>query len=453
MADFDPVGVARQLVERAVAAGARAADAVVAESDGLSVGVRLGEVEKLKRARQRRAGLRVFVGNSTAIVSTADLTADGLAELAGLACGLARSTAPDPHAGLPDRADLASNGALGADLALEDPAVAALAPETAIAWAREAEKAALDASPEITNSEGAEAGADAGSVAYASSLGFAASYRGSHASLSVTPIGSRDGNMQRDSWYTVHRHLKGLDAPARVGAEAARRTLRRLGARRAPTCECPVVFDPEMASSLLRHLAGAISGSALYRRMSFLLDQLGQPIASPVVTIVDDPLRPAGPASRPFDGEGVAQKRRTIVDRGKLESYLLDSYSARRLGLRTTGHASRGIGDAPGAGPTNFHLTPGQHPPEAIIASIPNGLYVTELIGFGVNGVTGDYSRGAAGVWIERGELAYPVEEITIAGNLRDMLRDVEMVGNDLDPRTSVASPTIKIAKMTIAGT
>jgi len=453
MADFDPVDVARTLVERAVAAGARAADAVVAESDGLSVGVRLGEVEKLKRARQRRAGLRVFVGDSTAIVSTADLTADGLAELAGLACGLAKSTAPDAHAGLPDPADLAKNGALGADLALEDPAVAALEPEAAIGWAREAEKAALDASPEITNSEGAEAGADSGSVAYASSLGFAAAYRGSHASLSVTPVGTRDGNMQRDSWYTMHRHLKGLDAPARVGAEAARRTLRRLGGRRAPTCACPVVFDPEMASSLLRHLAGAISGSALYRRMSFLLDQLGEPIASPVVTIVDDPLRPAGPASRPFDGEGVAQQRRTIVDRGKLESYLLDSYSARRLGLRTTGHASRGIGDAPGAGPTNFHLTPGQHTPEAIIASVKTGLYVTELIGFGVNGVTGDYSRGAAGLWIENGELAYPVEEITIAGNLRDMFRDVEMVGNDLDPRTSVASPTLKITKMMVAGT
>jgi PmbA protein len=452
MADFDPIGVARQLVERAVAAGARAADAVVAESDGLSVGVRLGEVEKLKRARQRRAGLRVFVGDSTAIVSTADLTADGLAELAGLACGLARSTAPDPHAGLPDPADLAQNGALGADLALEDPTIAALEAETAVGWAREAERAALDASPEITNSEGAEAGADAGSVAYASSLGFAASYRGSHASLSVTPVGSRAGSMQRDYWYTTHRHLSGLDAPARVGAEAARRTIRRLGARRAPTCECPVVFDPEMAASLLRHLAGAISGSALYRRMSFLLDQLGQTIASPAVTVVDDPLRPAGPASRPFDGEGVAQRRRTIVERGRLESYLLDSYSARRLGLRTTGHASRGIGDAPGAGPTNFHLTPGPHTPEAIIASVPKGLYVTELIGFGVNGVTGDYSRGAAGLWIENGELAYPVEEITIAGNLRDMLRDVEMVGNDLDPRTSVASPTIKIAKMMVAG-
>jgi PmbA protein len=453
MAELDLVDVARRLVEGAVAAGARAADAVVAESDGLSVGVRLGEVEKLKRARQRRAGLRVFVGDSTAIVSTADLTADGLAELAGLACGLARSTAPDPHAGLPDAADLATNGAQGVDLALDDPAVGALAPETAIAWAREAESVALAASSEITNSEGAEAGADAGAVAYASSHGFAGSYRGTHASLSVTPVGTRDGGMQRDSWYTVHRHLSGLDTPAQVGAEAARRTLRRLGARRAPTCECPVVFDRETAATLLRHLAGAISGSALYRRMSFLLDRLGQPIASPAVTIVDDPLRPAGPASRPFDGEGVAQRRRTIVERGTLASYLLDSYSARRLGLRTTGHASRGVGDAPGAGPTNFHLTPGPHSPEAIIASVGTGLYVTELIGFGVNGVTGDYSRGAAGLWIERGELAYPVEEITIAGNLRDMLLAVEMVGNDLDPRTAVASPTIKIGRMTVAGT
>ncbi len=446
------IDIARRLVEGAVAAGARAADAVVAESDGLSVGVRLGEVEKLKRARQRRAGLRVFVGDSTAIVSTADLTPAGLAELAGLACGLARSTAPDPHAGLPDPADLAGNGALGVDLALDDPEVGSLEPETAIAWAREAESAALGASPEITNSEGAEAGADSGTVAYASSLGFAASYRGSHASLSVTPVGTRDGSMQRDSWYTVHRHLRGLEQPARVGAEAARRTLRRLGARRAPTCECPVVFDPETAATLLRHLAGALSGSALYRRMSFLQDQLGQPIASAEVTVIDDPLRPAGPASRPFDGEGVAQRKRTIVERGTLASYLLDSYSARRLGLRTTGHASRGVGDAPGAGPTNFHLTPGPHAPEAIIASVPAGLYVTELIGFGVNGVTGDYSRGAAGLWIERGELAYPVEEITIAGNLRDMLRDVEMVGNDLDPRTAIASPTIKIRKMTVAG-
>ncbi|HYR95828.1 MAG TPA: metallopeptidase TldD-related protein, partial [Candidatus Binatus sp.] len=339
------------------------------------------------------------------------------------------------------------------DLDLLDPAVERLEPEQALAWAREGEAAALAAAPEITNSEGAEVGADAGRVAYASSLGFVGAYEGSHASLAVVPVATRDGLMQRDSWYTAHRKLAGLEPPAEVGREAARRTLRRLGARRPPTCECPVVFDPETAATLLRHLAGAISGSALYRRMSFLLDRLGEAVASPAVTVVDDPLRPSGPASRPFDGEGVRQSRRVVVDRGVLKTYLLDSYSARRLGLRTTGHASRSVGDAPGAAPTNFVLEPGPQTPAAIIASVPRGLYVTELIGFGVNPVTGDYSRGAAGLWIENGELTYPVEELTIAGNLRDMLRDIEMVGNDLAVRNSIASPTVKLARMTVAGT
>jgi PmbA protein len=437
------------LVADALAAGARAADAVVAESDGLTVGVRLDEVEKLERARQRRAGLRVFVGESTAIVSTADLTASGLADLARDACALARSTAPDPYAGLPDAADLA--GTLP-DLDLLDPAVERFEPEQAIAWAREAEAVALAAGPEITNSEGAGVSTSAGQVAYASSLGFDGSYSGSHASLYVVPVATRDGGMQRDSWYTAHRKLGGLDAPGAVGREAARRTLRRLGARRPPTCECPVVFEPETAATLLRHLAGALSGSALYRGMSFLVDRLGEAIASPAVTVVDDPLRPAGPASRPFDGEGVAQQRRTIVDAGVLASYLLDSYSARRLGQKTTGHASRGVGDAPGAAPTNFVLQPGPHAPEAIVGSVRSGLYVTELIGFGVNGTTGDYSRGAAGLWIENGELAYPVEEITIAGNLLAMLRDITMVGNDLTLRNALAAPTVKIERMTVAG-
>jgi len=442
--------VARELVARAVAAGARAADAAVAESEGLGVGVRLGEVEKLKRARQRRAGLRVFVGDSTAIVSTADLTPDALAAVATDACTLARATAPDPHAGLPDAADLARDTP---ELDLWDPSVEGVEPETAIDWARAAERAALDAGPEITNSEGAEVGTDTGSVAYASSLGFAGTYRGTHASLWVVPVAMRDGGMQRDSWYTSNRKLAALDAPDAVGREAARRTLRRLGARRAPTCECPVVYEPETAASILRHLAGAIAGGSLYRRMSFLLGLLGEPIASAAVTIVDDPLRPGGPASRPFDGEGVTQARRTVVDRGVLATYLLDSYSARRLGLRPTGHASRSVGDAPGAGPTNFYLEAGPHTPAEIIASVPRGLYVTELIGFGVNLTTGDYSRGAAGLWIENGELAYPVEEITIAGNLRDMLRNVTMVGDDLEFRGAITSPTIKIERMTVAGT
>jgi PmbA protein len=444
------IELARDLVGRALEGGARAADAVVAESDGLAVGVRLGEVEKLKRSRQRRAGLRVFVGESTAIVSTADFSPDGIAELAREACALAARTAPDPHAGLPDAADLARDLP---DLDLHDPAVERVEPEQALAWAREGEAAALAAGPEITNSEGAEFDADAGQLAYASSLGFAGSYVGSHAGLSVVPVASRDGAMQRDSWYTTHRKLAGLEPSADVGREAARRTLRRLGARRPPTRECPVVFDPETAASLLRHLAGAISGSALYRRMSFLVDRLGEQIASPMVTVIDDPLRPAGPASRPFDGEGVAQRRRMVVEQGVLRTYLLDSYSARRLGLRTTGHAARSIGDAPGAGPTNFTLEPGTKTAEEIVASVRSGLYVTELIGFGVNGVTGDYSRGAAGMWIENGELAYPVEELTIAGNLRDMLRDIDMVGSDLRLRNALAAPTLRIARMTVAGT
>jgi len=445
----DVIEIARELVSGALATGARAADAVVAASDGLAVGVRLGEVEKLKRARQRRAGLRVFVGDASAIASTADLSRDGLAELAREAVALARLTAPDPHAGLPDPADLAREMP---DLDLHDAAVERVEPEQAIGWAREAEAAALAAGSEITNSEGAEFGTDAGEVAYASSLGFAGAYAGSHATLAVVPVATRDGLMQRDHWYTTHRKLAALDPAVDVGREAARRTLRRLGARRPPTCECPVVFDPETAASLLRHLAGALSGSALYRRLSFLVDRLGEQIASPVVTVIDDPLRPAGPASRPFDAEGVRQARRVVVERGILRTYLLDSYSARRLGLRTTGHAARGVGDAPGAAATNFALEPGTQTPEEIIASVRSGLYVTDLIGFGVNPVTGDYSRGAAGVWIENGELAYPVEELTIAGKLGDMLRDIEIVGNDLVRRNAIASPTIKLGRMTVAG-
>jgi len=441
--------VAERLVRDALAAGARAADAVVGESDGLEVGVRLGAVEKLKRARERRAGLRVFVGNSTAIVSTADLSAHGLDDLARDACTLARATAPDSFAGLPDPDDLATEQP---DLALYDPASETLEADAALVLAREAEAAALAAAPEIDNSEGAEFGGGGGQVAYASSLGFAGAYSGSSFSLSVTPVARRNGSMQRDSWYAFNRRLAALDDPASVGREAARRALRRLGARRVPTTECPVVFDPETAASLLRHLAGAIAGSALYRRASFLLDRLGDRIAAPTVTVVDDPLRPGGAASRPFDGEGVASRRRTVVRAGVLETYLLDSYAARRLGLRPTGHANRAAGDAPGVAPTNFFLEPGPHAPEAIVGSVSSGLYVTELIGFGVNLVTGDYSRGAAGLWIEGGELGQPVEEVTIAGNLRDMLAGIEMVGSDLVFRGATSAPTIKVGRMTVAG-
>lgn len=445
----DCLAIATWLVDAARRAGATAADALVGESDGLDVAVRLGEVERLTRARERRAGLRVFLGESTAIVSTADLTRTALTELAREACRLARLTAPDPDAGLPDPRLLARDPP---DLDLWDPALAAIEPATALNAAREAEAAALGLSPEIRNSEGAEFSCGSGRVAYAASNGFAGTYRGSSATLAVTPVADRDGEMQRDHWWATSRHLAGLPPPGDIGREAARRALRRLGARRVPTRSCPVVFDADTAASLLRHLAAALAGPALYRRASFLLDCLGEPIASPLVSVRDDPLLPRGLASRPFDGEGVASRPLRVVEQGVLRSYLLDTYSARRLRLEPTGHASRSAGDAPSAAPTNLWLEPGPHPPAAILGSVEAGLYVTELIGFGVNLVTGDYSRGAAGFWIEHGELAFPVEEITIAGNLRDMLRDIEMVGTDLVFRTAIAAPTIKVGGMTVAG-
>lgn len=441
--------VANELITQARSAGATAADAVAYESDSIEVGVRLRETEKLRRARERAVGLRVFVGQSTAIVSTSDFAPAALHTLARDAVALARATAPDEHGGLPDPRDLATDVP---DLALYDPALETFDVPQALALAREAEDAALNASPEITNSEGAECGAGGGHVAYASSLGFSGTYPRSTFSLVAVPVATRDGAMQRDHWYSAHRTLAGLEPAADIGREAARRTLRRLGAKQVPTQQCPVVFDPQASATLLGHLAGAISGSSLYRRASFLLDKLGEQIASPAVTVLDDPLAQGGLASRPFDGEGVGSRRLTIVEKGVLKSYLLDSYSARRLGMRPTGHAARGAGDAPGVSPTNFFLTPGPYTPEQIIGSVKNGLYVTELIGFGVNGVTGDYSRGAAGLWIENGELTFSVEEITIAGNLLEMFHQISMVGTDLRFRTAVAAPTIKIDQMTVAG-
>ena len=445
----DAIEVARTLVAAAVTAGAEAADAVAADGTGLEVGVRLGEREKLVRSRERRAGLRVLVGGATAVVSSADLDAATLRDLAQQACALARATTPDPHAGLADPSDLAG---APPELDLWDDAVETLDPAAGFELARAAERAALDAAPEMTNSEGAEFGGGGGTVAYVSSNGFAGGYRRSSFSLSVVPVATRDGAMQRDSWWTASHHLARLDAPGDVGREAARRALRRLGARQITTGEYPVVFDPQTAASLLRHLAGAIAGPALYRRASFLLDRVGERIAAEGVTIVDDPLLPGAPASRPFDGEGVASRRVTIVDRGVLRSYLLDSYSARRLALRTTGHAIRSPGDGPTVAPTNFFLAAGPHTPEAIVGSVERGLYVTELIGFGVNTVTGDYSRGAAGLWIENGRLTHAVEEVTIAGSLPEMFAGIEMIGDDLVFRSAVTAPTVKIARLTVAG-
>lgn len=437
------------LLERARRHGATAADAYVVEDQAFSAQVRLGEVDTVKHAREQHLALRVFVGQSVAAASTSDLSRDALARLVEDAVGLARVTSPDPLAGLPPAETLAR---AVPDLDLADPAGHDLSPEAKIAVARRCEAAALAADPRIANSEGADYSDARARYAYASSHGFAGEYRASSFSLSVSPVAVADGRMQRDGWYHVSRKRARLDPPEEIGRVAAARALRRLGARPVRTCAVPVVFAPEMAATLLRHLAGAASGPALYRGASFLLGRLGERVASPAVTVVDDGTLPGALGSRPFDGEGLPVRRTVVVDRGVLASYLLDTYSARKLGLASTHHAARD-GSGVGVATTNLYLAAGDADPRDLVASVREGLYVTDLIGFGVNGVTGDYSRGAVGLWIERGELAYPVEEITIAGNLLDMFQAIEGVGRDLVFRDRTAAPTLLVGRMTVAGT
>lgn len=448
-ADAEMLGRLEDLLRRARAQGAVEADAFMVEEELQTVQVRLGTVESLKHARENRCSLRIFTESGSASATTSDLSPAALARLVDESVRLAQVARRDEHSGLPAPETLAKDVP---DLGLWDAKGHALTVEGKIEWARRAEAAALEADPRVRNSEGAEFYDRQGRVAYASTGGFTGGFPVSSFALSVTPVASDDGDMERDYWYTAARRLADLEQPEEVGREAARRAVRRLGGRKGETVEVPVVFDPETAASLVRGLAVAASGPSLYRGTSFLIGQRGQAVASPLVTIVDDPLMPQGLGSRPFDGEGLASRRTVLVDEGVLTSFLLDTYSARRLGLSATGHAAREGGGGVTVGYTNLYLEPGPWAPEEILRSVDRGLYVTELIGFGVNYVTGDYSRGAVGFWIEGGELAYPVEEITIAGNLRKMLQDIEMVGRDLGFRDQTAAPTLKIARLTVAG-
>jgi PmbA protein len=441
--------IAEILLRGATQHGATAADVVVAEGDALTVGVRLGKVEKVQRARGKHLGLRAFAGDRSAILSSSDFARPALEQLAADAVALARVTAPDPYSGLPDASELATAPPA---LDLFDPAVGEVTAERATDWCLTAESAARDADPRITNSEGAEFDAGAHLVLYAASNGFRGSYRSSSCSLSCVPVATHDGGMERDHWYSVQHHLARLESPESIGRTAAARALRRLGSRQVETCQVPVVFDPDMAGSLLRHLAGAVSGGAIYRGLSFLTDKLGQAIAPTFINVFDDGLLPDGLGSKPFDGEGLPTRRTPVIENGVLTTYLCDTYAARKLSRRPTGNAARSVGDSPHVSPTNFFLPAGTTTPAEIIGSVRNGLYVTELMGFGVNATTGDYSRGASGLWIENGQLAYPVSEITIAGNLLQMFRDIEVVGSDLVMRHSIAAPTLKIGRMMVAG-
>ncbi|HEV8586975.1 MAG TPA: TldD/PmbA family protein [Methylomirabilota bacterium] len=436
------------VLARATARGATAADGFLVEEQSFSASVRMGQVDTVTHSREQRLALRVFAGRASAAASTSDLSRESLERVVDEATSLARVTAEDPHAGLPDAAELAADVP---DLQLEDQEGPEPTPEAKIELARRAEAAALAADPRITNSEGAEYFDRRARYAYATSHGFARGYATSSFGLTVSPVASKDGEMQRDAWYTFTRRRRKLEDPESVGRTAAARALRRLGARKVKTTEVPVIFDPDTAASLLRSIAGAASGPSLYRRASFLFEKLGARVAASAVTIVDDGLLPGALGSRPFDGEGLATRRTVLVGEGKLESYLLDTYSARKLGLASTHHASRD-GAGVSVGTTNLMLQAGPTPPAELIRSVKNGFYVTELIGFGVNGVTGDYSRGAAGLWIEDGQLTYPVEEVTVAGNLLEMFDRIEGIGSDLVLRDRVSAPTLKIARMVVAG-
>jgi PmbA protein len=436
------------VLKRAQARGASAADGFLIEEQHFTASVRLGQVDTVKHSRDQRLSLRVFAGRASAAASTSDLSRASLERVVDEATALARVTAEDLHAGLPEPGEL-----IGAvpELELEDNVSAEPVPEAKIDLARQTEAAALATDSRMTNSEGAEYWDRRARYAYATSHGFAAGYATSAFGISVSPVASENGEMQRDYWYTAARHRAALEPPETIGRTAAKRALRRLGARKVKTVEVPVIFDPDTAATLVRAIAGAASGPSLYRRASFLLDRLGKRIAAPSVNIVDDGVIPRALGSRPFDGEGLATRRTVLVGEGTLESYLLDSYSARKLGLRSTHHASRD-GSGVGVSTTNLVLQPGTATPEALVRSVKNGFYVTELIGFGINGVTGDFSKGAAGLWIENGELAYPVAEVTVAGNLLDMFAAIEGIGNDLVMRDRTVAPTVLIGRMVVAG-
>ena len=441
--------LAGDILAQAKQKGATQGDVVMVESDSFFVTVRLGEVEKISQAQEKRLGVRLFFGHSSATGSTSDISKDAIENLVNDTCVMARATVPDEFSGLPLPEELARE--VG-NLDLLDGQARSLSVEEKIRLAREAEERALNYDPRITNSEGGEFSNQFSRLIYANSAGFSGEYDGSSFSLSAAPVAKSNGSMQRDFWYSSQRKFSRLESPQAVGQKAAERVLRRLGARKIKTREVPVIFDPETAGSLMRNLSRGLSGDSLYKGASFLMGKVGSQIASDLVTVVDDGTIPEALGSKPFDGEGLPVKEKRVVEKGVLQSYLLDTYSGRKLGYPSTGNASRSVGGPPGVAPTNFYLSPGTQSPEEIIGSVEDGFYVTELIGFGVNLVSGDYSRGAAGLWIERGQLTYPVEELTIAGNLKDIFLNIEMVGNDLDMRYRVSSPTVKISRLTVAG-
>jgi len=433
-------------VKFAKAAGADAADAVIGRNLSLSVGERLGKLEKLQRSEDQDMGLRVFIGKKQAIVSTSDFTnRAGLEELAQRAVAMAKVVPEDPYTGLADPAEIDKHPPQLEILDPKEPSEAEL-----IALVREAEATAR-AVKGVTNSEGAEAGWGRSEMAMLASNGFYGGYAQSHSGVSVAVLAGEGTSMERDYDYSSAVFFGDLESAAVLGKNAGERAVRRLNPRKVATEKVPIVLDTRVSSSIIAHMLGAINGSSIARGTSFLKDKMGEQIFAAGIDIVEDPHRARGLRSMPFDGEGLPTHRRLLVENGVLKTWILDLRSARQLGLKSTGNAHRGASSPPSPGAANVHIPAGKVSRDAMLKDIKRGLYVTEMMGSAVNGVTGDYSRGAAGYWIENGELAYPVSEVTIAGNLKDMFKAIT-VADDLEFRYGINAPTLRIDGMTLAG-
>ncbi len=444
-ADARDLDLLHDLINKALRAGADAADALLYDAANLSLTRRLGKIERLERSESCDLGLREFIGKRQAMVSSSDRRPAALAALVERAVAMAKVVTEDPWCGIAEPGQLTRDLP---ELDIFDPTEPQL--ETLIEQLAIAEEAAL-AVPNVTNSEGADASWTRSTMALAASNGFVGSYAGSRHSLSVVVLAGSGTAMERDYDFGSTVYASDLPAPAEIGRNAGERTVKRLNPRRVKSQKLPVIYDPRAARGLLSHLAGAINGPSIARGTSFLKDKLDQPVFAPGITVIDDPFVARGLRSRPFDGEGVAPQRRTIIEDGRLTTWLLDLRSARQLGLTTTGHASRGTSAPPSPAAANFHLAGGRKSPAELIKEVEQGLYVVELMGQGVNSLTGDYSRGACGFWIEKGQLAWPVSELTVAGNLKEMFLTLEPA-NDLELRYGVDAPTLRIESMIVAG-
>ncbi len=442
--------LAKKMVKFAKDSGADEAEVIARTGQEMTAKIRLGKVELLQEAGSRALGLRVFKDKREALTYTSDMRDDALLALAQETVALAKLSEPDELHELPTKDLMAEQVP---DLGLYDESFLSVSADDALEMAKRGEKAAMESDKRISNSDGASWSRVAGEVAFANSQGFAGSYRGSYGSLYVEPVCEDQDDKKRNGyWWTGSRKLSEMATPEEVGRVAAKRTLDQLGAKKLPTGKVAVVFDPEAARAIIGIVAGAANGSAFYRKSTFLLEKEGQAIAAKGFTLVDDPLRFGAPGSRPFDGEGLAARRNVIVDGGVLKTILCDTYTGRKLNRASTGSASRGVGGGPGPSTSNLYLEAGDMSPEEIIRSTGDGLYVTSMMGFGFNPVTGDFSRGAAGFLIKNGELSHAVSEVTISANFNDLLMNIDAIGNDLDFRSSTTSPTLRVSEMMLAG-